>query len=68
MKRKGLLLVILGVVGAVYVYFFDILMGKPVNDITGPKSISAFIICAILIIVGLRMAFGCPVCRAKEKK
>ncbi|MBM3249516.1 MAG: hypothetical protein FJZ09_01545 [Candidatus Omnitrophica bacterium] len=68
MKRKGLLLVILGVIGALYVYFFDLLMGKPMNDVTGPKSVVAFVICGILVLAGLRIAFGCPVCRVKDKK
>lgn len=53
MHIKGVLLVILGIVGAAFVGTFDIIVGKPVNDITGPKSILALIICALLIITGI---------------
>jgi hypothetical protein len=53
MKSKGIILIILGLLGAVFVCSFDILMGKPVNDISGPKSISALIFCGLLIIVGI---------------
>jgi hypothetical protein len=53
MKIKGIILIILGLLGAVFVCSFDILMGKPVNDISGPKSISALIFCGLLIIVGI---------------
>ena len=54
MKKKGIVLIVLGILGAIFVYTFDIIMGKPVNDISGPKSISALIFCGILIIVGVR--------------
>jgi len=54
MKTKGIILIILGMLGAVFVCTFDIIAGKPVNDITGLKSISALIICAIFIILGIR--------------
>ena len=54
MKRKGIVLIILGILGGVSVYMFDIIMGKPVNDITGPKSIFGFVACAIIIIAGVR--------------
>ena len=53
MKSKGIILIIVGILGAVFVCSFDILMGKPVNDISGPKSISALIFCGLLIIVGI---------------
>lgn len=54
MKIKGTILIILGILGAIFVSTFDILMGKPVNNISGPKSISALIFCGILIIIGIR--------------
>jgi hypothetical protein len=55
MKAKGFVLIALGVLGAIFVCTFDILAGKPINDITGPKSITALIVCGILIISGLRL-------------
>ena len=54
MKIKGSILIILGILGAIFVSTFDILMGKPVNNISGPKSIYALIFCGILIITGIR--------------
>ncbi|MFC1514374.1 hypothetical protein ACFL5X_00535 [Candidatus Omnitrophota bacterium] len=54
MKAKGVVLIMLGVLGAIFVGTFDILAGKPVNDITGPKSISALIICGAFILIGFR--------------
>ena len=54
MKKKGIVLIALGILGAIFVSTFDIIMGKPVNDISGPKSISALIFCGILIIAGVR--------------
>ena len=53
MKKKGIILVLAGVLGAIFVLTFDIITGKPVNDITGPKSISALIICGIFVVVGV---------------
>lgn len=52
MKRKGLLLITLGVIGALLVFNFDMIVGKPVNDISGPKSIIALLISATAIIIG----------------
>jgi uncharacterized membrane-anchored protein len=54
MKAKGIILIALGILGAIFVCTFDIIVGKPVNDISGPKSISALIFCGILIILGIR--------------
>ena len=54
MKKKGIILITLGILGSIFVCTFDILMGKPVNDISGPKSIPALIFCGILIIMGFR--------------
>ena len=53
MKAKGIILILLGVLGAIFVCTFDIIVGKPVNDITGPTSISALIICGLFIIAGI---------------
>jgi len=58
MKKKGVVFILLGILGAIFVCTFDIIMGKQVNDITGPKSISALFICAILIIAGLYILLG----------
>ncbi|MFH0790891.1 MAG: hypothetical protein V2A64_04590 [Candidatus Omnitrophota bacterium] len=55
MKKNGIVLIILGVLGAIFVCTFDIIMGKPVNDISGPKSTPALIFCGILIIAGIRL-------------
>lgn len=54
MKTKGAILIALGVLGGIFVCTFDIIMGKPVNDITGPLSISALVVCALFIIIGIR--------------
>lgn len=54
MKKNGIVLIILGVLGAIFVCTFDIIMGKPVNDISGPKSTPALILCGILILAGIR--------------
>jgi putative Ca2+/H+ antiporter (TMEM165/GDT1 family) len=54
MKAKGIILILLGILGAIFVCTFDIIAGKPVNDITGPKSISALVISGLFIIVGIR--------------
>ena len=53
MKRKGVIFIVLGILGIIFVSIFDIIMGKPVNDITGPSSILALIICGLLIIMGI---------------
>jgi len=53
MRRKGAILIVLGVAGAVFVCTYDIIAGKPVNDISGPKSILGLVICGIFIIAGI---------------
>lgn len=58
MKIKAILLILLGVLGAIFICIFDIIMGKPVNDISGPKSISALVICGLLIIAGIYLLLG----------
>ncbi|MBL7130718.1 MAG: hypothetical protein ISS45_04875 [Candidatus Omnitrophica bacterium] len=55
MKIKGKILIALGILGAIFVCTFDIIVGKPVNDITGPKSITALVICGLFIVVGFRL-------------
>ena len=52
MKAKSLFLIILGVLGTVYVLLFDIIAGKAKYYI-GSKSITALIICGLLIIIGI---------------
>ncbi len=54
MKIKGIILIIIGVLGAAFVCTFDVITGKPVNDITGPRSIIALAVCVLLIIAGMR--------------
>ena len=53
-RKNGIVLLIIGVIGIVFVCTFDIIMGKPVNDITGPKSITGLVISAIFIILGIK--------------
>ncbi len=52
MKTKGLILIILGVVGIAFTSTFDIIVGKAENYI-GPKSIIALTIFGLLIILGI---------------
>jgi hypothetical protein len=54
MRVKGIILIVLGVLGAIFVCTYDILMRKPVNDISGLKSISGLIISGLFIIAGIR--------------
>ncbi|MBU1911969.1 MAG: hypothetical protein KKB22_00340 [Candidatus Omnitrophica bacterium] len=51
-KTKGTVLIILGILGAIFIAMFDTIMGKARNYI-GPKSIIALIICTLLIIQGI---------------
>ena len=55
MRRKAIILIVLGVLGGIFVCTFDLIAGKPVNDITGVKSISALIISSLFIIIGIRL-------------
>lgn len=55
MKKKGVLLILVGIAGIIFVSTFDIIMGKPVNDVTGPKSIAGFIASIIFIISGIKI-------------
>ncbi len=60
MKIKGIVLILAGLLGAIFVCTFDIIAGKPVNNISGPKSISALIFCGILVIAGIRFLLKIP--------
>jgi len=63
MKAKGIVLITVGILGAIFVCMFDVIAGKPVNDITGPISIFALILCGLLIIIGIW-----SLCRPKVKE
>ena len=52
-KQAGLFLIILGILGSALVFTWDIIMDKPVNDITGFRSVAALTICILLIITGV---------------
>jgi len=54
MKKKGMLLMAVAILGAIFVLTFDIIVGKPEYSI-GIKSIIALIACAVLLITGLRL-------------
>lgn len=54
MKLKGKILCVLGVLGVIFICAYDVILGKPVNDITGPKSISALVLCVIFLVIGIR--------------
>lgn len=54
-KVKGIILVLLGIAGLLLVCTIDIIMKKPVNDITGPKSLLGFIISGVLIVAGVKV-------------
>ena len=53
MKIKGVILIVLGILGAIFVCTYDILAGKAINDISGPKSIFGLISCGIIIVLGI---------------
>ena len=53
MKNKGRVLFFMGIFGVVFICSFDTIVGKPVNDITGPKSISALIVFGLFIVTGI---------------
>ena len=57
MKKRGQFLVLLGLLGAIFVVTVDMVMGKPVNDFSGPKSTPALKICGISIIAGIVLYF-----------
>lgn len=51
-KIKSAALIVLGIMGAIFIFMFDTIMGKPRNYI-GYKSIIAIILCVFLIIRGI---------------
>lgn len=63
MKAKGIVSITVGILGAIFVCMFDVIAGKPVNDITGPISIFTLILCGLLIIIGIW-----SLCRPKVKE
>ncbi|MBU0693703.1 MAG: hypothetical protein KKC11_03420 [Candidatus Omnitrophica bacterium] len=68
MKVKSIMLIVLGVLGIIFVCAFDTLAGKPVNDITGPRSVSAFFICGLAIIAGIRLFLKSSLNKGEEKR
>lgn len=52
-KEVGKVLILLGILGIVFVCSWDIILRKPVNDITGPRSIAGLAISVIVIILGI---------------
>ncbi len=62
MKKRAQFLVLLGLLGAIFVVTIDMIMGKPVNDFSGPKSTPALVVCGLLIFAGCILLFkkkGC---------
>jgi len=57
MKQKGIILIVAGILGIIFVVSFDKIVGKPVNDISGPVSITALVLCGIIIISGIIFLF-----------
>lgn len=60
MKAKGLVLILVGFAAGIFVCTFDIIVGKPVNDITGPKSLLALFVCLFLIVTGTTLLLKKP--------
>ena len=52
MTRARVALLIAGLLGLLAVFTGDMVMGKPVNDFTGPVSTPAMVISAILVVAG----------------
>ncbi len=53
MRLKGIVLIVIAFFGVIFISTFDIVMGKPVNDISGPKSIISLMICLLFLIKGI---------------
>jgi len=60
MKTKAIALAVLGIAGIIFVLLFDVIMGKSVNDVSGPKSISALIVSGLLVVLGFYFMFKGP--------
>ena len=52
MKRKGLASIILGIAGAALILLYKS-TAQPPHNLIGPKTITALIICAVLVIIGI---------------
>ena len=52
MKAESGVLIALGILGAIFVLLYK-LTAKPPHNIIGPKTITGFIICGSLIIIGI---------------
>jgi hypothetical protein len=61
--KSGLILITLGALGCLAIILYDPLMGKPVNDFTGPVSTPALVFCAVVILAGIIIS-----AKAKAKK
>ena len=55
MKKKAIIVIALGILGIIFVCTFDLISGKPVNDITGPRSIFVLVVSGLLVINGIRL-------------
>lgn len=60
MKKRGIVLIVLGLLGVIFVATFDIIAGKPTNDFTGPVSTPALIIFGLVILAGITLFFKKP--------
>lgn len=60
MKKKGVILILLGLLSAIFICTFDIIAGKPVNDFTGPVSTPALITCGLIILAGIYLLLKKP--------
>ena len=56
MKTKGIVLMSIGIAGALLVSVYDLLMGRG-RISYGPYSLIAWVICAVLIISGVMWTF-----------
>lgn len=52
-KIKGILLVILGIAGIIFVYNFDVLAGR--TTLFGSKTILSFCFATVMIVNGIRI-------------
>ena len=52
-KNKAIAFMAAGIIGAIFILRYDVIMGKPVNDITGPRSIAGLIVCGLFILQGI---------------
>ena len=59
-KIQGIVLLVVGVLGSVLVGTFDLLVGKGINDLSGPKSIAALAVFAIFVASGVRFILMQP--------